>query len=285
MKFRIAINGGVDASPIYIPPTPKPTPAPKAEPEADDKPADNAAEPAADDAAAAKPKPKQEKGKLVVDTSSGTIFVVSRKGLAYAISERTGQTIWQFAITEPIVYPAAVIGPNVFITTQLGGLYCLDVATGVRKWWSPGVRQFVAQSKDRLYTTDGDGRLMILDPQNGVAIDSMPISAYKPLLVANGQNDRLYMVSRGGLIQCFHEPAIPQPLVYATPHLLPVRKGQDDQEGRGRRPRQAGRRETCGRRTSRPQAQGQRRSTRKARKDHQDAASPQRQELISGASP
>ena len=152
------------------------------------------------------------------------VYAVSRKGLVYAIAERTGETLWQFVATEPIVCPVAVIGGNVYVTTQLGGLYCLDAATGARKWWAPGVRQFVAQSKDRLYAQDRSGQLMILDPQNGTFLGSMPISGVNPLMVMNTQNDRLYLVARGGLVQCFHEPSIAQPLVYAAAHVAPAEK-------------------------------------------------------------
>lgn len=245
VKYRIALDSGVDVATTYVPPPAKPASPPEAGKEADAadkaKPAENEDEkPAEKDAnekaekedkgdgdAAAKTKaPKHDKLKHKVDTSSGVVFAVTRKGLAYAIAERTGETIWQFAASEPIVQPAAVIGGNAYITTQLGGLHCLDAANGARKWWSPGIRQFVAQSKDRLYGLDRTGRLMILDPQNGATLGVMPINAYDPSLVMNAQNDRLYMVSRGGLIQSFHEPSITQPLVYATPHLPPPEKAR-----------------------------------------------------------
>ncbi len=146
-------------------------------------------------------------------SDSGILFAPSQDGFLHAIRERNGKSMWRFPTGEPVVQPAAPIGDRVYVTTQLGGMYCLAVATGQQLWWTPGIMKFIAASKDRVYATDRSGNLVVLHAQSGGRLDAIPTSGLTIKLM-NLQNDRIYLASETGLIQCLHEVELTTPLLH-----------------------------------------------------------------------
>ncbi len=153
----------------------------------------------------------------------GMIFTVSRDGYVYAANATSGESIWRFPAGEPIVQPAAVVETNLYVTSQLGGLYCLDAKTGVQQWWAPDAAQFVAASKDRLYVADKLNHLLVLDARRGSRLDSLSLAAL-PIRLCNTQTDRIFLASEGGLIQSLHEEGLPQPLLHGEDRKKPPEK-------------------------------------------------------------
>ena len=93
----------------------------------------------------------------------GLIFAVSRDGCVHAIEENNGECLWRFSTGEAVVSPPAVLENHVYVSMQLGGMYCLEAKTGKNLWFAPNVVQFVAASKARVYTVDNVGRLVVPD--------------------------------------------------------------------------------------------------------------------------
>lgn len=149
--------------------------------------------------------------KVAGDT--GLIFVTSADGFVYAVREKDGSLFWRFSAGEPLIRPAVVVDPYVYATTQPGGLYCLDLKTGNQVWWAPRAVQFVAASKARVYAADKLGDLLVLDARNGSRLDTIPAHDLS-LKLTNTENDRIYLASDTGLIQCLRETALAQPLVH-----------------------------------------------------------------------
>lgn len=142
---------------------------------------------------------------------SGVIYGASEDGFVYAIRETDGQILWRFSAGEPVIEQSTVIGLHVYVPTQTGGMHCLDARTGQEVWWTPGVRRFVAASKDRVYAADRVGRLMILSAQSGARLDTIDL-AHLPIQMTNDRNDRIYLASPTGLIQCLREIELAQPI-------------------------------------------------------------------------
>ena len=65
---------------------------------------------------------------------SGVIFAAANDGNVFAMSGRGG-LLWKFPAAEPVIEPPAVLDGRVFVSTQLGGLFCLDAKTGKQLWW------------------------------------------------------------------------------------------------------------------------------------------------------
>ncbi len=150
----------------------------------------------------------------------GMIFTVSRDGYVYAVNETSGDAVWRFAAGEPVVQPIAVIETDLYVTTQLGGMYCLDAPTGTRKWWTPDAAQFVAASKLRVYAADKYDHLLVIDASNGRRLDSISLAAL-PIRLFNTQTDRIFLASEGGLIQSLHEEGLPQPILHGEDRKKP----------------------------------------------------------------
>lgn len=148
---------------------------------------------------------------LVPDT--GILYAGTMNGYVYALQERNGTTLWRFSAGEAIVEPCVPVGQRVFVPTQLGGMFCLDAVSGIQRWFANGVSQVVAVSATRVYAADRVGRLRVIDLEHGALLDTIDTSA-SPIHVANVDNDRIYVATRDGLIQCFHEVELDKPLVH-----------------------------------------------------------------------
>ena len=144
---------------------------------------------------------------------SGVIYGGSSDGYIYALSERAGDLQWKFATSEPVIDSPVVIEDRVYATTELGGIFCLNFKTGKQIWWAPEIVHFVAAGKHRIYGADKLGRLRILDARSGAMLDMLPTSSM-PIKVSNGLNDRIYLASEGGIIQCLRKVEQTNPVVY-----------------------------------------------------------------------
>jgi hypothetical protein len=83
-------------------------------------------------------------------------------------------------------------------------MHALDLITGKEKWFTPGIRQFISASQERIYSIDSRSRLVILDRQTGTPIDAFDAQKFDHFLF-NIETDRIYVVSDTGLIQCIQE--------------------------------------------------------------------------------
>ena len=89
-----------------------------------------------------------------ISGDSGIILAASGDGYVNAILEKTGDSLWRFSAGEPLAQPAVVIDERVYAATSLGGLHSIDAKTGKQIWYAPGIVQFTAASKNRVYGVD-----------------------------------------------------------------------------------------------------------------------------------
>jgi outer membrane protein assembly factor BamB len=138
------------------------------------------------------------------------IYAASRDGYVYAIKDQKGLARWQFSIGKPIAETPMATDDGVYVVPETGGLYKLSPETGEEIWASRGVFQFVSASPTRLYATDAAGQLLVIDAKSGAQLGAIgtPDSAIK---VFNRDNDRIYLVSRTGMVQCLHEIGLKEP--------------------------------------------------------------------------
>jgi outer membrane protein assembly factor BamB len=146
------------------------------------------------------------------------VLVASRDGYVYALNEFGGEAEWKFAAGHPISQQPVAIDGQVYLISEIGGMYCVSAAVGKELWFAPGVRQFVAASKDRVYATDDLGRLLVLDARSGGRLERIDLSAF-PMKMVNTQTDRIYLATPQGFIQCLHEVGLDKPLVHQLPDV------------------------------------------------------------------
>lgn len=163
------------------------------------------------------------------------VFVASRDGYVYAINELTGRLVWRFGLGDPVVQQPVPLADSVFALPEARGIYCISITTGLQKWFAPSCKQFLAASPRRnavapaaggaaaakgpalarVYVSDERGDTLILDAGSGARLGLLPTSR-QSWRFTNTVNDRLYVGTTTGLIQCLHEIGLDQPHEYNT---------------------------------------------------------------------
>lgn len=138
------------------------------------------------------------------------IYGASRDGYVYCIQDQKGALRWKFSVGSPIVEQPMVTDDGVYVIPEIGGLYKLSLERGELIWRVPGPFQFLSASPTRLYTADRAGRLLIFDARTGARLGWLPTEGL-PLKVFNRENDRIYLATTDGLVQCLHETGLREP--------------------------------------------------------------------------
>lgn len=155
---------------------------------------------------------------------SGLLFAGTSEGFVYAVREMTGDVIWRFPTGEEVHETPIYVDKDLFIITAVSGMFCVDALTGgdgestEAKWWSPNIKKFVACSKNRVYALDKGKSLVILDRMSGQRITNLPVMEFSHVMT-NTQNDRIYLGTETGLIQCLRESALESPLDFSAPYI------------------------------------------------------------------
>jgi hypothetical protein len=148
-------------------------------------------------------------------------------GFVWAVNETKGNVLWRFSTGYPIRKGPVIINDHVYICPQGHGMFCLDSTQGNQLWWAPNAAQFVAASPENVYASDRSKRLLILDVKTGDLRATLATEAL-PLQLANQQTDRIYLGTRGGLVQCLHELALTEPIGHAPPPQEEQKQGESE---------------------------------------------------------
>ena len=144
------------------------------------------------------------------------IYAVALSGELFAVDELKGVLEWRYTTGYPTGRAPAAVGERLFVSSEEPMLHCVDASTGSPKWRSPGISQFAAATKSRVYGVDRYGTIRILNITDGAPIGSIPTGGELNALV-NDQTDRLFLISESGLVECLHEIGADKPTYYAKP--------------------------------------------------------------------
>lgn len=137
------------------------------------------------------------------------IYAASRDGYVYALKDK-GFARWQFSIGRPMSETPMATEDGVYVIPETGGIYKLSPETGEQIWSSRGPYQFISASPTRLYTADAKGQLLIIDAKSGAHLGTLATQG-SSIKVFNRENDRVYLVTATGLVQCLHEVGLKEP--------------------------------------------------------------------------
>ena len=146
-------------------------------------------------------------------SSPSKILATSIDGYVYCLHETSGQEFWRFSTGEPISNSPVPIGDSVYIVTDRGSLFCLNVESGSEKWSAPQVQRLISVSKDRIYCLTVTGRLSVLDVGTGGRIALMGTNPLD-VFYSNALTDRILVGTTTGVIQCLRESELEFPLVH-----------------------------------------------------------------------
>ncbi len=150
---------------------------------------------------------------------SGMFYVTSLDGFVYAVDEDRGSVTWQVSTGAANTEAAVPLGTSVFVINDNYELFKLSAASGVFEngWETPkqNVAKFLGASKNHLFVLDKVGNLNVLSQESGAVLSSVPFGSVDKVLL-NLQNDRLYVTSVGGMVQCMREESSPIPHFHAN---------------------------------------------------------------------
>lgn len=171
--------------------------------------------------------------------SRSLIFVGTQSGYVVAYNEATGQVIWVYSTGVPVSGRIAAFGThlvpkgelfkdfaeNIFVSCVNGTLICLNKETGIPKWTTPNIDSFIAASPHRLYFKNTRNELVGVNPVDGAQTRLFSVDR-RLQTYFNLENDRIYFITKSGLIQCLHETSLEEPQAY----LLPLQSFKADEE-------------------------------------------------------
>lgn len=143
--------------------------------------------------------------------------------------DRTGSVIWRFMIGEPIVNSPVVIDKVFYAANEVGDLINADDETGFQIWAKPvpRVKSILAGTKERLFCRSLTDRLLVIDTKSGQVLSETGSDVVGHNVI-NQLNDRLYLISEGGTLQCARQsgseyamPTFHEPLPSATEPAKP----------------------------------------------------------------
>lgn len=144
------------------------------------------------------------------------IYAASRDGYIYAIQDVKARIRWKSSVGNPIVEQPMVTDDGVYAITEIGGMSKLSLETGDLLWRVAGPMKFVSASPTRIYTADRAGRMLIFDARSGARVGWLP-TEHLPVKVFNRENDRIYLATTDGLVQCLHETGLREPVWHIGP--------------------------------------------------------------------
>ena len=154
--------------------------------------------------------------------ADGMFFVASLDGFLYAVDEERGVVVWQFSTGHAIAQAPVVLGDFVFVINEKREMFKIGTKSGLEApgWENPrnDVDRFIAAGKENMYLVDRFGNLMVMSQDAGATLSTVRIGGVKSIL-PNLENDRLYMVSDRGTIQCIREIASPIPHFHSNEFL------------------------------------------------------------------
>ena len=161
------------------------------------------------------PEDKSEQNMRVeADRRRGGMYIIgSRSGHIYALNDVAGLLRWTYLTDTSVNERISAFGDFAFIPTYNGDYFAVALRDGKEVWKATGIKRTVASSASCLYVIDNLDRLAVIDRSSGRRVATLDVNAPK-FQVFNEWNDRVYLVTADGLVQCLREIRQETPVVH-----------------------------------------------------------------------
>jgi outer membrane protein assembly factor BamB len=153
--------------------------------------------------------------------SENLLFAVTEGFKVYCMNSDNGNILWEYAAGTPIHRAPRIVGPQLFLVTDRGSMYCVSKTTRELFWVKENVSQFLAATNSFVYVADQIGNVHLVSRKDGTEIGMLPLRHY-PVRPENDRTDRLFMVNETGRILCIHEKGSDYPLYHQFPDRRPI---------------------------------------------------------------
>lgn len=151
-------------------------------------------------------------------TTDDSLIVASEDFYVYCLNRENGLVRWEFASGFPVRKAPRVIGNDLYILPDRGGLHSLQIHSGKEKWTRAGITSVLGATKSKLFTSDATGNVVLLNRTDGNLLGSLPLRQFNVRL-ENERTDRAYLATSSGLVVCLRD----QGSEFATYHRHPER--------------------------------------------------------------
>lgn len=134
-------------------------------------------------------------------------FFGTDHGQVYGIhATNSGEVLWTESLGVSVTSIPVLLKDRLFVVTEYGELFCLDLADGRRIWERSvkNVGRLDAAFDGKLYCEDLSGRFLALNALDGSRV-ATPVQFEPTVVVTNRETNRLYLVGDSGLVQCLRE--------------------------------------------------------------------------------
>ncbi|TWT88747.1 Outer membrane protein assembly factor BamB precursor [Pseudobythopirellula maris] len=134
----------------------------------------------------------------------GMVYIATRNGYLHALDQLSGQQRWRGVVGEIVSHGPHAIDGRVYLLTDAPSMHAFDAATGEMLWHTSGIERFVSASDKRVHAIDRRGALVVLDRETGRVVSRRSVGESFNT-VRNDENDRLFLLTDSGYLQCLHE--------------------------------------------------------------------------------
>ena len=180
----------------------------------------------------------------------GHLYLASVDGYLHKVHGTSGDIRWRFSTGETLVNRPVAMDGFVYLTTTNGGLYRVladeDVAKdrgaakkeesgrapmkeGKEVWFAPNISQVLAVHSDKLFGMDRKGNLRIVDNESGKVLGTIPTHGIS-IPLTNHINDRVYLVTSNGLVQCIRDINAVSPIIHDEKGKKAITKNDGENE-------------------------------------------------------
>jgi outer membrane protein assembly factor BamB len=154
-------------------------------------------------------------------TTDTSLVLASEDFYVYCLDRNNGLVRWEFASGFPIRKAPRVIGNDLYILPDRGGLFNLSLTNGNQKWTRPGITSILTATRSRLFGTDQTGNIVILNRADGRPLGSLPLRSFN-IRLENERTDRLYLATQSGLLVCLRDQGSEFAFYHRYPERSPI---------------------------------------------------------------
>lgn len=157
-----------------------------------------------------------------VAAGNGAFYAGSAAGVVskFAVEGRLGRIFWEFRLGQTVTAAPLVIENNVLVAAEDGSVIAINDSTGLAEWSAEQahVESPIAKLGNHYYCLSFSGELISMDAETGrIEAISAPMNLSRP--VVNQLDDRIYLVSKLGRIQCLRPIGGGSPKLFTAPKL------------------------------------------------------------------
>ncbi|MEW4490993.1 PQQ-binding-like beta-propeller repeat protein [Thalassoglobus sp. JC818] len=149
------------------------------------------------------------------------VLVADENSRLFCLNQSNGRTRWTFSSGSVMNQRPTAVGNHVYIIPNRKGMFALYLESGRVLWNQPQATQFISASDTRVYASDFNGNLLILNREDGTVIGKVAMRDF-PNRIVNERTDRIVVSSKGGLVLGIREVQAEFPIFHAHPERRPI---------------------------------------------------------------